>query len=231
MCVGRRRCGVPLPRQHTQSFILLEVFAELGSIPSLPECHCCCVVQWFEQHSELASSLPECCAAFTLNSALVLNWNGSKNCSASFWLTLPKRTLLLLVSVRKCVDASVGGDLSPFPNNTVLFLQLGGKLRQSAKTIADFHAAGCVAGKSESVPPVYAVDTTDPEKWQTDVYEPTVRIIDAVLNVSTRSGTWLQRVLFSVTALRKIISASTMETSTLRQRKARAPPTVRHVTM
>ena len=33
------------------------------------------------------------------------------------------------------------------------------------------------------VPPVYALDSTHPDKWQTNVYEPAVRIIDAVLKV------------------------------------------------
>ena len=33
------------------------------------------------------------------------------------------------------------------------------------------------------VPPVYGLDSTHLDKWQTDVYEPAVRIIDAVLRV------------------------------------------------
>ena len=38
------------------------------------------------------------------------------------------------------------------------------------------------------VPPVYAVNSTHPDKWQTDVYEPAVRIIDAVLRVCVISS-------------------------------------------
>ena len=38
-------------------------------------------------------------------------------------------------------------------------------------------------GRGGTIPPLYTVDSTHPEKWQTDVYDPAIKIIDAVLEV------------------------------------------------